>query len=327
MSEPAFPPARLVEANGIALAVHEAGVRQGPPVVLLHGFPELAYSWRHVLPALAAAGRWAVAPDQRGYGGSDKPQAVEAYGMEALTADMIALLDALEAPRAIWVGHDWGGLVGWELARRFPERTAGVVGLNTPYLPRTEKDPVTTLRERFGPAHYINFFQTPRLPELLFEADVRRSFRFFMQRADGRVRTGADRTKLLALQSALAVFRPRAERQLLSEEALDVYAEAFRRGGFRGPIHWYRNLRANWERSAGLADHVGAPALMITAELDPFLPPQLAEGMERYVPDLETHRVEGSGHWTQQERPEAVNRILLDWLERRFPLGAKPESP
>lgn len=318
---PAFPPARRVEANGIRLAVHEAGERRGLPVVLLHGFPELAYSWRHVLPALAEAGRWAVAPDQRGYGGSDKPHAIEAYGMEALTGDMIGLLDALGAPQAIWVGHDWGGLVGWELARRFPERTAGVVGLNTPYLPRTEKDPVTTLRERFGPAHYINVFQTPRLPELLFEADVRRSFRVVMRR------TGGDRPKPSVLQTASELFRPKAEHQLLSEAELEVYAEAFRRGGFRGPINWYRNLRADWERSAELADHVSAPALMITAEFDPFLPPELAEGMERYVPDLEPHRVRGSGHWTQQEQPEAVNRILLSWLGRRFPLGGAGESP
>ena len=327
MSVEAFPAGRLVETNGIQLSVHEAGERRGTPVVLLHGFPELAYSWRHQLPALAAAGRWAVAPDQRGYGGSDAPRPVKAYGMEALTGDMIGLLDALSAERAIWVGHDWGGLVAWELARRFPDRTAGVVGLNTPVLPRTPKDPVTMLRERFGLTHYIVFFQRRRLPELLFEADVERSFRFFMRRSDGRVRSGAERARMTALQNALAYFRPREEDQLLTREELAVYAEAFRRTGFRGPINWYRNFRANWERSADLADRVEGPALMITAECDPFLPPALAEGMERYVPDLQRVMIEGSGHWTQQERPEAVNRILLDWLNRRFPLGSGAERP
>lgn len=323
----AFPPPRRVQVGDVGLDVHEAGPGGGAPVVLLHGFPEIAYSWRAQLPALAEAGRWVIAPDQRGYAGSDAPTETEAYGMEALTGDMIGLLDALGARRAIWVGHDWGGLVGWELARRFPDRTAGVAGLNTPFLPRPPVDPVTLLRERFGPAHYIVWFQTPRLPELVFAADLRRSFRFFMRRTDGVERDGTERARMTALETAFEFFRPRPEHQLLSEAELDVYVEAFRRSGFRGPINWYRNLAANWERSAALPDHVGAPALMITAEFDPFLPPALAEGMERYVPDLEQVMVRGSGHWTQQDKPEAVNRILLDWLDRRFPLGATGESP
>lgn len=321
-----MPPARTLSTNGVRLSVHEAGPRNASPVILLHGFPELAYSWRHQLPALAAAGRWAMAPDQRGYGASDRPEPVEAYAMEALTGDMIGLLDAVEAERAIWVGHDWGGLVAWELARRHPERTAGVVGLNTPFLPRPLKDPVSLLRERFGPTHYIVWFQHRLGPELVFEADLRRSFRFFMRRTDGRERPGPERAKLGALQNAFEFFRPNPEHQLLSDAELEVYVAAFRLSGFRGPINWYRNLAANWESSAGLPDHVAAPALMITAELDPFLPPELAEGMERFVPDLETAMVRGSGHWTQQERPEAVNGLLLDWLDRRFPLGSPGET-
>jgi pimeloyl-ACP methyl ester carboxylesterase len=243
--------------------------------------------------------------------------------MEALTGDMIGLLDAVGAERAIWVGHDWGGLVGWELARRRPERTAGVVGLNTPFLPRPPKPPVTMFRERFGPAHYIVWFQTRRLPETVFTADIHRSFRFFMRRSSG----GSEPAKVTAFEAAFEFFKPKPGHRLLSEDELEVYVEAFRRSGFRGPINWYRNLDANWERSANLPDHVGAPALMITAELDPFLPPALAEGMERYVPDLERVMIEGSGHWTQQEKPDAVNRILLDWLDRRFPLGRQGENP
>jgi pimeloyl-ACP methyl ester carboxylesterase len=314
-----FPAARLVQTNGVRLSVHEAGPRGGTPVVLLHGFPELAYSWRRQLPALAQAGRWAVAPDQRGYGGSSRPRAVAAYDMEQLCADQIGLLDAIGAERAVWVGHDWGGLVAWELARRHPGRTAGVVGLNTPFLPRPARDPVTLLRERYGPGHYIAWFQTPRLPELTLQADVGRTLRFIFRRAEAG--SAVDVAKLSAFRSALEFFRPAPGHQLLSDEELDVYVEAFRASGFRGPINWYRNFRRNWERSADLPDHVGAPALMITAENDPFLPPQLADGMDRFVPDLETRMVLGCGHWTQQERPDEVNRLLLDWLDRRFPLG------
>ena len=317
----ALPAPRLVRTNGVRLSVEEAGPPGGTPVVLLHGFPELAYSWRRQLPALAAAGRWTIAPDQRGYGGSDAPRPVAAYAIEQLCADQIGLLDAVGAAQAVWVGHDWGGLVAWELARRFPERTAGVVGLNTPFLPRPDKDPVALLRERFGPAHYIVWFQTRRLPELAFQADVRRTLRFIFRRTDGRARTEADAARLSAFRSALQFFRDKPEHQLLTRDELDVYVRAFRESGFRGPINWYRNFRRNWERSAGLPDHVGAPALMITAENDLFLPPELADGMERFVPDLETHMITGCGHWTQQERPEEVNRLLLDWLGRCFPLG------
>jgi pimeloyl-ACP methyl ester carboxylesterase len=319
----ALPAPRRIAANGIALSVLEAGPRGGTPVVLLHGFPELAYSWRGQLPVLADAGRWVIAPDQRGYGGSDRPELVEAYAIEALTADMIGLLDAVGAERAIWVGHDWGGLVAWELARRFPERTAGVVGLNTPFLPRPPEDPITLVKRRFGPGHYIVWFQTRRLPELAFEASLERSFRFFFRRTDGEPK---DRAKLSALEAAFEFFKPKPEHQLLSDEELAVYVEAYRRTGFRGPINWYRNMRGNWARSDGVPNHVAAPALMITAELDPFLPPELADGMERYVPDLERAMVMGSGHWTQQEHPDEVNRLLLDWLHRRFPLGGGAQT-
>lgn len=318
-----FPAPRRIRTDGVVLNVHEAGPQGGTPVVLLHGFPELAYSWRRQLPALAEAGRWVLAPDQRGYGGSDRPETVESYAIELLTGDMIGLLDAVGAERAIWVGHDWGGLVAWELARRFPELTAGVVGLNTPFLPRPPKDPISLIKERFGPAHYIVWFQTPRLPELAFEASLERSFRFFMRRTDEKPK---DRAKLSALQAALGFFKPKPEHQLLTDEELAVYVEAYRRTGFRGPINWYRNMRGNWARSAGVPDHVAAPALMITAELDPFLPPELSEGMERFVPDLERSVIQACGHWTQQERPEEVNRILLDWLDRRFPLGSAAKS-
>jgi pimeloyl-ACP methyl ester carboxylesterase len=318
-----FPAARLVETNGVRLAVHEAGPQGGVPVVLLHGFPELAYSWRRQVPALAGAGRWVIAPDQRGYGGSDAPRPVRAYDIEQLSRDMVGLLDALGAEQAIWVGHDWGGLVAWDLARRHSARTAGVAALNTPFLPRGEVEPITAIRRRFGPGHYIVWFQRRRLPELLFEADLRRSFRFFMRRTDGAARPSPERRgRLEALQQAFEFFRPGNDaHQLLTAEELDVYVAAYGRSGFRGPINWYRNLTRDWELQADLPDCVDRPALMITAEDDPFLPPALAEGMEARVPDLERAMIRRCGHWTQQERPEEVNRLLIDWLDRRFPLG------
>ncbi|HEX8569633.1 MAG TPA: alpha/beta hydrolase [Caulobacteraceae bacterium] len=321
-----MPPVRYVDTNGVRMAIYEAGERRGPPVVFLHGFPELAFSWRHQLQALAAAGRWAIAPDQRGYGLTDAPDAVEAYDMEALTGDLVGLLDALQVDQAIWCGHDWGGLVGWQMPIRHPGRTAGVIGLNTPFLPRTPIEPVEMLRQLYGPWHYIVFFQARGAAEALFQLDVRRSFQFFMRTGDAQAAQAAAKREgtrsLFALQEAINWFSPKPEQQLLAADELDVYVEAFQRTGFRGGINWYRNLTRNWEEAADQVQHVPHPALMITAEHDPFLPPRLAAGMEAYVPNLDRHMVEGSGHWTQQEKPEEVSRVIVDWLDRRFPLDA-----
>jgi pimeloyl-ACP methyl ester carboxylesterase len=320
-----MPPVQSAQVNGVRLAWYEAGDRRGVPIVLLHGFPELAFSWRHQIQALADAGYWVVAPDQRGYGLTEAPRPVEAYGIEQLTGDLTGLLDHLGAEKAVWVGHDWGGLIAWRMPLMHPGRTAGVIGLNTPFLPRTPAEPVRYLRERFGAGHYIVFFQTRGLPEFLFELDVRRSFRFFMRcpRGEGRP---PDR-RFLRPAEVMALLRPPADEQFLSPEELDVYVRAFRRTGFRGGINWYRNLDADWRRSAHLVDHVAHPALMITAERDPYLPPAMSKGMEAYIPDLERAMIDGAGHWTQQEKPEAVNRVIVDWLKRRFPLPAGAEIP
>ena len=320
-----MPPVRFADVGDVRLAYYEAGPRNGPPVVLLHGFPELAFSWRHQVKALADAGRWVIAPDQRGYGRSDRPEPVEAYGIDQLAGDVVGLLDHLGADKAVWVGHDWGGLIGWALPLLHPERTAGVVGLNTPFLPRPPIPPIEFLKQAFGPWHYIVFFQTPRAPEALFELDVKKSFQFFMRTpgedaAAAGVKPPMER-RFLALQDALQFFRPKGERQVLSPDELAVFVEAFTRSGFRGGVNWYRNMDANWRRMEGVPQHVPHPALMITAELDVFLPAKLSEGMERHVPDLERVLIEGAGHWTQQEKPAAVSDALISWLDRRFPLA------
>lgn len=325
-----MPPVQYAEVNGIHLAYYEAGPRNGPPVVLLHGFPELAFSWRHQIRALADAGRWVIAPDQRGYGLSDQPDAVEAYDLQHLAGDLTGLLDHVGAERAVWVGHDWGGLIGWRLPLMFPERTAGVVGLNTPFLPRSPIPPIALLKQRFGPTHYIVFFQTRRVPEALFELDVKRSFQFFMRRADARSAEGAKlpfaERKFLAMQEALSWFRPREEQQILTPDELEVFVDSFRRTGFRGGVNWYRNMDRNWEQAEGQVEHIPHPALMITAEWDVFLPPSLSEGIERYVPNLERASIAGAGHWTQQEKPGEVSRVLIDWLDRRIPATSSGEA-
>lgn len=315
-----WPAPRLIAANGVRLALHAAGPAAGLPVLFCHGFPEIAFSWRHQLTALARAGYRVLAPDQRGYGRSEAPAEVEAYGIEELCADLVGVLDAEGIERAVICGHDWGGFLAWDMARRHPERVLGVISLNTPHLPRAPADPIAILRARYGEAMYIVFFQTPGAAEALFEADVARTLRYFyrlpeLTPAEFAALPPARRT--LALQEGLARYDAAADtRQFLTPEEFAVFVEAFERSGFRGPVNWYRNMSGNWARSAGLSELIPHPALMILAENDVVLPPALAEGMEARAPHLTKRLIRGSGHWTQQEQPEAVNAALLDWLGR-----------
>ncbi len=283
---------RLVDANGIQLAVTEAG--DGPPVVLIHGFPEIAYSWRHQVPALAEAGLRAIAYDQRGFGGSSKPEAIDEYGLTTLVDDLIGLLDAGGIDRAALVGHDWGSIVVWSAALMFPDRVSKVVSLNVPYrgwcagFPSTEYiQQDETLRERFS---YVLYFQ-----------EVGRAEKGF-------ARSPSDWLK----RSYLGVT---ADTEFQTAEEFGVYVEAFTNGGIVGPINYYRNIDANLKATAHLKDApVTQPTLMVTTDYDPILPASLAEGMDRWVPDLEVAHVEGSGHWTQQEQPDRVNQILIEFL-------------
>lgn len=275
--------------NGIRLHCLEEGA--GPPVVLCHGFPELAYSWRHQVPALAVAGFRALAPDMRGYGDSDKPDGIESYDMPHLAGDLIGLLNALDLPQAVFAGHDWGGIIVWQLALLYPERVRAVIALNTPFLPRGPLPPTEVFRRTpDGRFNYILHFQEPGVAERELEANLEES--------------------LSQIMRGIAV-----QKDFLTNDELQTYVRAFRKGGLRGPINYYRNFDRNWRLSQQLTDRqVSQPALMITAEGDPILTPAMADGMERWVPQLTRHTVSGSGHWTQQEQPDEVNRVMIDFL-------------
>ncbi len=290
---------RQLSVNGIELNLLEEG--DGPLVVLCHGFPELAHSWRHQIPALAAAGYRVIAPDMRGFGGSSVPSEIEDYNILTLCADVVGLLDAEGAEQAVLVGHDWGSFVSWATAAYHPERVRAVAGLSVPYIPRAPAPPIPIMREHLGEDFYIVWFQQPGVADEALSRDVRRTLTTSRQwTADWAEEEGAN---------------PRRP-EWLAEEDLQVYIDAFERTGFTGGLNWYRNMDRNWELTEPLKDRrIEQPALFLTGELDlvrGFMP---AEAMNGWVTDLRREViVPEAGHWVQQQAPEAVNAALIEFL-------------
>lgn len=318
-----MPNPDILPLNGIELAVWDSGNSSDlPPVILCHGFPELAFSWRHQLRDLPSRGVRAIAPDMRGYGLSGSPAAIEAFDLDHLTGDLEALLDAKGIEKAVFCGHDWGGLIVWAMATRRPDRVAGVIGVNTPYTKRPAMDPIALYRQRFGDDHYIVYFQEPGVAEAMFEADIDKTFRFYMRKSDVTPQEFDARPegkRNFAFQTALQQFDvSRITNPLLREAELAVFVETFRRTGFRGGINWYRNFTRNWRDSDTIPDLVAQPSLMIMAENDIVLPPSASDGMEKYVPDLDRILIRACGHWTQQERPLETSEAIANWVIKRF---------
>ncbi|KRB49586.1 MAG: alpha/beta hydrolase [Pseudomonadota bacterium] len=318
-----MPPVKHAQVNGIDMAYYEVGPREGVPIIFCHGFPELAFSWRHQLKACEAAGRWAIAPDQRGYGLTSRPEGAENYDMAHLTGDLIGLLDHLGVEKAVFCGHDWGGIVTWQLPLMYPDRVAGIIGLNTPFMRRAPIDPIAGMRAVFGEDMYIVWFQKPGVADAALGADVDKTMRFFMRTpaAVAQAAPPPEGASTFAFGAALAAWdKSDTANQLLNADELAAFVETFEATSFTGGINWYRNFTRNWEASVDLPTRIdGIPCFMIMAEKDVVLSPAMANGMEEVISDLEKALIKESGHWTQQEKPEEVNRLILDWMDRRFP--------
>lgn len=319
---------RFIETNGIRMHIAEAG--QGPLVLLLHGFPESWYSWRHQLAALAQAGYHAVAPDQRGYGQTDRPAAIEKYTQLHLVGDIIGLVDALEEEQAVIVGHDWGGPVAWNTALMRPDRIRGVVGLSVPYIPRGPVDLLTAMRSLLGEGFYMVYFQQPGVAEAELERDVYTTIRRLLYWASGEAAAGTEATQSVVPQTGgiLDIMPdPQVLPVWLTKEDLDFYTGEFERTGFSGGLNWYRTIEKSWELMAAWTGAlVRSPALFIAGERDLVvnLPgsQELIAHLSTFVPNLrDTHLLPGCGHWTQQERPAEVNAALLAFLKELTPLG------
>ncbi|WP_369386587.1 alpha/beta fold hydrolase [Streptomyces sp. CG1] len=310
---------RTLHVNGIDVHIAEAG--EGPLVILLHGFPELWYSWRHQLGALAAAGFHVIAPDLRGYGQSTVPPDVEAYGMQAMVDDVVGMLDALDEPTAALVGHDWGAQIGWACAQLASERFPALASLSVPYHRRTPAPMTQALRRWAGDKfNWLLYFQAPGVAEAELQADAERSLRLIFSALSGDAPDGQALRLLTGLPADSQLLDPIPEPtnlpSWLAESDLSYYVEEFRRTGFTGALNRYRNVDRDWEDLPALgATPVRQPVLFVTGELDTATRFMDADAMRLYVPNLHGPVVlPGCGHWIQQERPHEVNALLVDFL-------------
>ncbi|MGI9475108.1 MAG: alpha/beta fold hydrolase [Hyphomicrobiaceae bacterium] len=311
---------RQIQTNGVELRIAEKG--DGPLVVLVHGWPELWYSWRHQIGPLAAAGYRVVAPDVRGYGGSAKPHPVEAYAMTELMADLTGLIDALGEEKAILVGHDWGAPICWNTAALRPDKVAAIAALSVPYRKRTAVSQIDIWQKIYaGKFFYQVYFQDEGTVEAEVEADMRTALRKIYYSISGdapSLDSWLDRHAEGGLLDAMV--DPDPFPSWMTPADMDYFVSAFEAGGFRGPINRYRNQRRDFENLPDMnAAPVQQPSCFIAGEKDVvrrFVPGRdVYEGIEENCTDFRFKRIiPGAGHWVQQEAPAAVNEALLEFL-------------
>lgn len=322
-----MPEMQIIDTGDAKLrcAIERPANGDGALAILVHGFPESWYSWRHQLGPLAAAGYTACAIDVRGYGGSDKPQPVDAYRMEAIAGDLVGLKQALQPDSpAILIGHDWGAPIVWNTALTQPDHFSGVAGMAVPFAGVPNRPFTEIFREHFtskGRFFYQEYFQEPGIAEAEAEADPRKWVELMMYSISGDVPPGNYWEKPLGATFLEGLPDPQPM-PWLSDADLDYYESQFRTSGFRGPLNRYRNHERDYEWLQGWqGKRIEQPALFIGGTRDPatFLFGAVTDpvGMMRnFASRLEGHVLDGVGHWTQQERPDEVNRLLLDWLAR-----------
>jgi len=312
-------PLKTITANGIHMRYAEIG--SGPLVLFCHGWPESWYSWRHQLEAVSAAGFRCVAPDMRGYGGTEAPEGADQYTLMHLVGDMAELVKALGETKAIIVGHDWGAPVAWHAALWRPDLFPAVCAMSVPYSPPGYVDILTALAKLGITDFYLQYFQKPGVPEAELQKDIKAALRRLYYTASGDLdddKKGFGRLPDGTLLGNTA--DPKSLPAWLTEADLDYYTQEFARAGFRGGLNWYRNLRRNWELGGPWRGQpIRQPSLFIAGKKDGVLRfPAAQAQLDAYpktLPGLRgCHLLDGAGHWVQQEKAAEVNRLLIEFI-------------
>ncbi|GAL85796.1 soluble epoxide hydrolase [Sporocytophaga myxococcoides] len=302
-----FPKPTLISVNGVQLEVFEAGKQNAEkPIILCHGFPEHAFSWRHQVPALVSAGYHVIIPNQRGYGNSSSPTEVTEYDIEHLTGDLVALLDYFGYKDATFVGHDWGANVVWSLALLHPERVNKIINLALPYQERGEKPWIELMEAIFGGDFYfVHFNRQSGVADAIMNENTSRFLRNIFRKNVPPTRPGPGMLMINLARAENPLGEP-----LMEDNELSVFVSAFETSGFTGSINWYRNLDRNWHLMADVTPIIHQPTLMIYGERDTI---PKSENLKNFVPNLDIVSLD-CGHWIQQEKPEETTRSILKWL-------------
>ncbi len=305
-----FPEPTMVAVNGVELEVFEAGQENaGKPVVLCHGWPGLALSWRQQVPALVAAGYHVIVPNQRGFGNSSRPAEVTDYDIEHLTGDLVALLDHYGYQDATFIGHDWGAMVVWGLALLHPTRVNKVINLSLPYQERGEIPWIELLEQILGEDYYfVHFNRHPGVADAILDANAARFLRNLYRKNEPLTQPEPGMMMINLARAETALGEP-----VMSEKEMSAFISTFETSGFAGGINWYRNLDRNWHLLADVDPVIQHPTLMIHGERD--VVPQF-DRIAEFVPNVEVVTLD-CGHWIQQERPEETNRAILQWLAKQ----------
>lgn len=304
----AFPKATMISVNGVQLEVFEAGQQNaGKPIILCHGFPEHAFSWRYQIQALVDAGYHVIVPNQRGYGNSSRPTEITDYDIEHLTGDLIALLDHFGYKNATFVGHDWGANIVWSLALLHPERVNKIINLALPYQERGEKPWIEWMEEIFGGDFYfVHFNRQQGVADAILNENTSQFLRNLFRK---NLPPTPPEPGMLMINLARA--EKSSGEPIMDDNELSVFVSAFESSGFTGSINWYRNLDRNWHIMADVKPIIHQPSLMIYGERD-MIPK--SENLKDFVPNLDVVSLD-CGHCIQQELPEDTNQTILKWLE------------
>lgn len=311
MFDPAnFPQATLIPLNDITLEVFEAGQSNaGNPIILCHGWPEHAFSWRYQIPALVEAGYHVIVPNQRGYGRSSRPQEINSYDITHLTGDLVALLDHYGYQKATFVGHDWGAMVVWGLCLLHPNRVDRVINLSLPYQERGEVPWIEFMEQIFGSDHYfVHFNRQPGVADAVLEQNTQQFLTNLFRKNLPQIEPESGNVMINLAHREQSLGEP-----IMCEEELELFSSAFLSSGFTASINWYRNLDRNWHLLADVNPIIQQPTLVIYGQRD-VIPP--SPSLSAYVPNVKVASLD-CGHWIQQELPEQTNQVILNWLSQQ----------
>ncbi|CAO3638582.1 unnamed protein product [Cunninghamella blakesleeana] len=306
---------QLVTANGIQYEYIDENSSSKKPILLIHGWPNLWLGWREQIPFLVELGYRVIAVNLRGFGNTYSPADKDEYGFGVVSKDLVNLLDYLQIPTVTVLAHDWGGMAAWRFAQFYPERVTAVGSFCTPYSPPSQQYiPLEAIVKVLPNFTYQLYLNTPEAEKELNE----NAYNFFARvfRPIGDMKASLVDKELKTLVAGRPVL---PKHDVISDKVLQYYADTYTKHGFRGPLNWYKQTENNYKQCKDLNPIISHPALMVVASNDAALPPHMSEGMEEYIPNLEKHFVDNSGHWILWEQPEKCNAILKSWLGKVYP--------